>query len=106
MSSECFFALILVFKYCLHCIPDPVKYATLEFCVCIIKKITSVGHVIVNGSLIVSFLPNCTLCFSSAPSEAPLIVNGKALSATEAVVWWVLLSHPNIDGYQVSRNFY
>ncbi|KAM8751101.1 contactin-1a isoform 1-T1 [Acanthopagrus schlegelii] len=36
-----------------------------------------------------------------APSEAPVIVNGKALSATEAVVWWVLLSHPNIDGYQV-----
>ncbi|KAM6926248.1 contactin-1a-like isoform 1-T2 [Lycodopsis pacificus] len=36
-----------------------------------------------------------------APSEAPVRVDGKALSATEAVVWWLPLSQSNIDGYQV-----
>ncbi|XP_031712628.1 contactin-1a isoform X2 [Anarrhichthys ocellatus] len=36
-----------------------------------------------------------------APSEAPVRVDGKALSATDAVVWWLPLSQSNIDGYQV-----
>uniref|UniRef100_A0A4W6FK14 Contactin 1 n=1 Tax=Lates calcarifer TaxID=8187 RepID=A0A4W6FK14_LATCA len=36
-----------------------------------------------------------------APSEAPVNVNGRALSATEAIVWWLPLSQSNIDGYQV-----
>nr|XP_046250575.1 contactin-1a-like [Scatophagus argus]XP_046250576.1 contactin-1a-like [Scatophagus argus]XP_046250577.1 contactin-1a-like [Scatophagus argus] len=36
-----------------------------------------------------------------APSEAPQRVDGKALSATEAVVWWLPLSKGNVDGYQV-----
>ncbi|KAM8890784.1 contactin-1a isoform 2-T2 [Spinachia spinachia] len=36
-----------------------------------------------------------------APSEAPGRVDGKALSATDAVVWWLPLSQGNIDGYQV-----
>lgn len=47
-----------------------------------------------------------TFCFSTAPSEAPVSVDGKALSATEATVWWLPLSQTNIDGYQVSRNLY
>lgn len=42
--------------------------------------------------------------FSSAPSEAPLNFDGKALSATEAIVWWLPLSQSKIDGYQVSSN--
>uniref|UniRef100_A0A665X6Y1 Contactin-1a-like n=1 Tax=Echeneis naucrates TaxID=173247 RepID=A0A665X6Y1_ECHNA len=41
-----------------------------------------------------------------APSEAPLSVDGRALSATEAIVWWLPLLQTNIDGYQVSRKFY
>ncbi|XP_068458470.1 contactin-1a-like isoform X2 [Clinocottus analis] len=36
-----------------------------------------------------------------APSEAPGRVDGRALSATDAVVWWLPLSQSNIDGYQV-----
>lgn len=36
-----------------------------------------------------------------APSEAPASVDGRALSATEAIVWWIPLSQGNIDGYQV-----
>ncbi|XP_047248527.1 contactin-1a isoform X2 [Girardinichthys multiradiatus] len=36
-----------------------------------------------------------------APSEAPAIPEGKALSATAASVSWLLLSESNIDGYQV-----
>ncbi|XP_067356392.1 contactin-1a isoform X2 [Channa argus] len=36
-----------------------------------------------------------------APSEAPDEVKGRALSATEASVSWLLLSQSNIDGYQV-----
>ncbi|XP_034735560.1 contactin-1a-like isoform X1 [Etheostoma cragini] len=36
-----------------------------------------------------------------APSEAPVSVDGRALSATEAIVWWLPLSQSNIDGYQV-----
>lgn len=43
-------------------------------------------------------------CFSSAPSEAPLNFDGKALSATEAIVWWLPLSQSKIDGYQVSSS--
>uniref|UniRef100_A0A667WN09 Contactin 1 n=1 Tax=Myripristis murdjan TaxID=586833 RepID=A0A667WN09_9TELE len=36
-----------------------------------------------------------------APSEAPTRVEGKALSATEAIVWWLPISHSHVDGYQV-----
>ncbi|XP_068579023.1 contactin-1a-like [Cebidichthys violaceus] len=36
-----------------------------------------------------------------APSEAPARVDGKALSATDAIVWWLPLAQSNIDGYQV-----
>ncbi|XP_036003268.1 contactin-1a isoform X1 [Fundulus heteroclitus] len=36
-----------------------------------------------------------------APSNAPEILQGKALSASTASVSWVLLSESNIDGYQV-----
>ncbi|XP_008310156.1 contactin-1a [Cynoglossus semilaevis] len=36
------------------------------------------------------------------PSEAPASVDGKALSATEAIVWWLTLPQGNIDGYQVT----
>eukprot|EP00064_Thunnus_orientalis_P007189 superscaffoldBa00000784_g7208 len=35
------------------------------------------------------------------PSDAPASVDGRALSATEAIVWWLPLSQSNIDGYQV-----
>lgn len=69
-------------------------------------KINSEGHVLENGSLTVTYLPDCTLCLFSAPSDAPASVDGKALSATEAIVWWLPLSQSNIDGYQVSRKFY
>lgn len=40
--------------------------------------------------------------FSAAPSEAPAGFEGKALSATEAFVWWLPLLQDSIDGYQVS----
>ncbi|KAM7002150.1 contactin-1a isoform 1-T4 [Tautogolabrus adspersus] len=36
-----------------------------------------------------------------APSEAPDSVQVRALSATEASVWWLPLPQSNIDGYQV-----
>ncbi|CAG08665.1 unnamed protein product, partial [Tetraodon nigroviridis] len=36
-----------------------------------------------------------------APSEAPAGFDGKALSATEAFVWWLPLPQDSIDGYQV-----
>ncbi|XP_026167526.1 contactin-1a-like [Mastacembelus armatus] len=36
-----------------------------------------------------------------AVSEAPVNVDGRALSATEAIVWWLPLSQSNVDGYQV-----
>ncbi|XP_074533175.1 contactin-1a [Halichoeres trimaculatus] len=36
-----------------------------------------------------------------APSEAPVIIEGKALSATEASVSWMPLPQGNVDGYQV-----
>ncbi|KAI9519747.1 Contactin-1a [Dissostichus eleginoides] len=36
-----------------------------------------------------------------APSEAPVIVDGKSLSATEGTVRWLHLAQSNIDGYQV-----
>lgn len=39
---------------------------------------------------------------STAPTEAPTDFEGKALSATEAFVWWHPLSQDSIDGYQVS----
>lgn len=42
------------------------------------------------------------LFVSSAPSEAPGRIDGKALSATDAVVWWLPLPLSNLDGYQVS----
>ncbi|KAG7230966.1 hypothetical protein INR49_024995 [Caranx melampygus] len=49
----------------------------------------------------VTYLSQCVLCLPSAPSEAPVSVDGKALSATEAIVWWLPLLQSNIDGYQV-----
>uniref|UniRef100_UPI0037E7536E contactin-1a-like n=1 Tax=Semicossyphus pulcher TaxID=241346 RepID=UPI0037E7536E len=36
-----------------------------------------------------------------APSEAPASIEGRALSATEASVWWLHLPQSNVDGYQV-----
>lgn len=42
--------------------------------------------------------------FSAVPSEAPAGFEGKALSATEAFVWWLPLSQDSIDGYQVSAS--
>ncbi|XP_056138665.1 contactin-1a-like isoform X2 [Lampris incognitus] len=36
-----------------------------------------------------------------APSEAPTSVEGRALSATEAIVWWLPISQSNVEGYQV-----
>ncbi|XP_070686327.1 contactin-1a-like isoform X2 [Pempheris klunzingeri] len=36
-----------------------------------------------------------------APSEAPVSVDSRALSATEAIVCWRPLTQSNIDGYQV-----
>lgn len=54
----------------------------------------------------VTYLSQCVLCFPLAPSEAPGSVDGKALSATEAIVSWSPLSQSNIDGYQVSREFH
>ncbi|XP_019934949.1 contactin-1a-like [Paralichthys olivaceus] len=36
-----------------------------------------------------------------APSEAPVSVDSRALSATEAIVSWLPLLQSNIDGYQV-----
>lgn len=35
------------------------------------------------------------------PSKAPQIINGKALSATTAIFWWMPLEQSTIDGYQV-----
>ncbi|XP_023254306.1 contactin-1a-like [Seriola lalandi dorsalis] len=49
----------------------------------------------------VTYLSQCVLCLSSAPSEGPVSVDGRALSATEAIVWWLPLLQSNIDGYQV-----
>ncbi|XP_032444415.1 contactin-1a isoform X4 [Xiphophorus hellerii] len=44
-----------------------------------------------------------TIIYSSqdAPSEPPVILEAKALSATAASVSWMLLSENNTDGYQV-----
>lgn len=44
---------------------------------------------------------NGGLSVLSAPSEAARI-DGKALSATDAIVWWIPLSQGNVTGYQVS----
>ena len=49
-------------------------------------------------------IDEAVLCFSSAPTEAPANVEGKALSATEALVWWLTPSQSNMDYYQVRRN--
>ncbi|KAM3609067.1 uncharacterized protein V6R79_009351 [Siganus canaliculatus] len=35
------------------------------------------------------------------PSNAPANVSGNAISASEATVWWILLSQSDIDGYQI-----
>ncbi|KAG7456081.1 hypothetical protein MATL_G00247960 [Megalops atlanticus] len=35
------------------------------------------------------------------PSEAPADVGAMPLSATEALVWWLPLNQPNVEGYQV-----
>lgn len=35
------------------------------------------------------------------PAKAPQILSGKALSATNAIFWWLPLEHTSIDGYQV-----
>ncbi|XP_046889540.1 contactin-1a-like [Hypomesus transpacificus] len=36
-----------------------------------------------------------------APSEAPTRVEGRALSATDAIVWWLPISQQGVEGYQV-----
>ncbi|KAM4619310.1 contactin-1a-like isoform 1-T2 [Polymixia lowei] len=36
-----------------------------------------------------------------APSEAPTSLEGRALSATEAIVWWRHIAQSNLDRYQV-----
>ncbi|KAL0968766.1 hypothetical protein UPYG_G00271410 [Umbra pygmaea] len=35
------------------------------------------------------------------PSEAPAIVEARALSASEAIVWWLPISQQTVDSYQV-----
>ncbi|XP_019128195.1 contactin-1a isoform X1 [Larimichthys crocea] len=59
--------------------------------------ITPQGHILKT----VPLLQTIKLRFSSAPSKAPVSVDGRALSATEAIVSWLPLSQTNIDGYQV-----
>lgn len=54
----------------------------------------------------ITYLSRRVLFLSSAPSEAPVSVDGRALSATEAIVWWLPLLQSHVDGYQVSRKFY
>ncbi|XP_054631456.1 contactin-1a isoform X1 [Dunckerocampus dactyliophorus] len=46
-------------------------------------------------------LPAVVYSAQDAPSDAPGSVNGKVLSATEAIVWWFPIPQSNIDGYQV-----
>ncbi|CAN9498950.1 unnamed protein product [Ophioblennius macclurei] len=41
------------------------------------------------------------LSAQDAPSEAPSVVDGKALSATVATVWWLPLKNCSVDGYQI-----
>lgn len=43
-----------------------------------------------------------TCCTFSAPSEAPTIIDARALSATEAIVVWRSLTQQTAEGYQVS----
>lgn len=45
------------------------------------------------------------MCFVLVPTDAPGSIDGKALSATEAVVWWFPITQSNIDGYQVGVNY-
>ncbi|XP_051285348.1 contactin-1-like [Dicentrarchus labrax] len=46
------------------------------------------------------FILHC-IPVSAAPIEAPVIIDGQALSATEAMVWWRPLSQSNVEGYKV-----
>ncbi|XP_061629743.1 contactin-1a isoform X1 [Phyllopteryx taeniolatus] len=46
-------------------------------------------------------LPQTIFSAQDALTDAPGSIDGKALSATEAVVWWIPISQSNIDGYQV-----
>uniref|UniRef100_A0A672JLK6 Contactin-3 n=1 Tax=Salarias fasciatus TaxID=181472 RepID=A0A672JLK6_SALFA len=41
------------------------------------------------------------LSAQDAPTEAPSVVDGKALSATVATVWWLPLKNSSVDGYQI-----
>lgn len=43
------------------------------------------------------------LSLATAPSEAPTSLDGRALSATEAIVWWLPVPQNALEGYQVSR---
>ena len=42
----------------------------------------------------------------AVPSEAPSVVDGRALSATEAMLFWSPVMPQSIKGYQVSKNMY
>ncbi|XP_061678814.1 contactin-1a isoform X2 [Syngnathoides biaculeatus] len=46
-------------------------------------------------------LPQTIFSAQDAITDAPGSIDGKALSATEAVLWWFPISQSNIDGYQV-----
>ncbi|XP_057691677.1 contactin-1a [Corythoichthys intestinalis] len=46
-------------------------------------------------------LPKTIVSAQDAPTDAPGSIDGKALSATEAMVWWFPITQSNIDGYQV-----
>ncbi|XP_019748958.1 contactin-1a [Hippocampus comes] len=45
--------------------------------------------------------PETIYSAQDVPTDAPGSIDGKALSATEAVVWWFPITQSNIDGYQV-----
>ncbi|XP_037110368.1 contactin-1a [Syngnathus acus] len=46
-------------------------------------------------------LPQTIYSAQDVPTDAPANIDGKALSATDAVVWWFPITQSNIDGYQV-----
>ncbi|XP_061577050.1 contactin-1a [Cololabis saira] len=46
-------------------------------------------------------LPAIISSAQDAPSEAPAVLDARALSATVATINWIYHSHSNIDGYQV-----
>ncbi|XP_023999617.1 contactin-1a-like [Salvelinus sp. IW2-2015] len=45
--------------------------------------------------------PMISLCVTPVPSEAPTSVEARALSASEAIVWWLPVTQHTVEGYQV-----